>query len=452
MAGSDDDTAVRRRAVGEIMAQLSGAPARDGGPRRLTPAELARTAPVAVLAPGLAVVSGASHTRALLADPRMVVGSAEGALPAVRVSAVGEVDALYHAMFSLQDGPPHARLRQVVAPFFSRGAAAAMGAEIADAVEQTWSAAVAAGGLPGAAGGAPHAEPAPGCADFDLVAGFADPLPVRLSRGIMRLPASDETQLASWARLLRDHLSPQQTGAAAPDTERAVAAELVRLREYARGAIADADDGPLRAIAEASAAGQVDAGEALGLFALLLVNGLETLSQALVQAVRVIAPDRARLSAVRAGSEAAHDVFREVLRVSPPLRMLARRAGCPVEIGGHQLAPGGTAVVLLPAAVAQDAEGEAGGSTPTAAPGAAPASGRARQDGALAYGHGKHVCLGRHHADLAGAALLGLLAARYERVALLPGARPHQHAAVNGYAYFPVRPVPRAADTCERSA
>ncbi|SDO78189.1 cytochrome P450 [Actinacidiphila guanduensis] len=451
------DDAERRHAVGEIMARLRGDRAPVGGTFHRTPAELARIAPVVAVAPGLTVVTAAREARALLADPRLLVGSDEPAVPAVRVSPVGEIDALYHAMFSLQDGASHARLRQVVAPYFSLGAAQATEPAITALVERTWDEAVSAGsgsvsaagatesGSEGASGpvAAEH-EPAP--AGFDLVAAFADPLPIRLARTTMGLPVEDEPQLMSWARLLRDQLSPQQTGGVAPDVERAAVAGTARLRGYAERAIAEAADGPLHAIAAASRAGNIRPHEAVGLFVLLLVNGLETLSQALVQAVRVVAADPAWLAAVRARPATALDAFRAALRTEPPLRMLARRAGCPVTIGGSRLALGGTAVVLLAAAVAEDAERAPG---PPGAPGP-----RARQDGALAYGHGKHVCLGRHHADLVGAAVLRHLAARCARVDLLPGARPHRHVPVNGYAYLPVRPVPHAADpfTRERSA
>jgi cytochrome P450 len=387
--------------------------------------------PATATAPDLAVVAGARQARAVLADPRLVVGSADGALAELRVSALGEVDALYRSLFSLRDGAAHTRLRKVVAPCFTRHAARLMRPRIAALVDRLWTR---------AAGGASDRAGIP--AVFDLVADFADPLPVALAREVMELPAADEPRLLTWAGMLRDQLTPLPDTAPDPDTAHAVAGELVALRAYARQATDAAAGGPLHAVARAADADTIDADEAFGLFVLLLVSGLETLSQALVQAVRHVAADPDRLAEVRSDPARADHLFRLALFTAPSLRMLARRAACPVDVGGRRLPAGGTALVLLPAAVADDAQGRA------AERGGVTASGRAAHGprlAALAYGHGPHVCLGMHHADLVGAELLRLLAARYERVETLPGGRPHRQPPVNGFGYLPVRPVPRSA-------
>lgn len=383
--------------------------------RRL--AHLARACPVTSMSPDLVMVFASQPARQMLRDPRLVVGP-HPALPPLRTSRIDEVDALYRGMFSLRDGDAHTQLRQIVAPFFTRAAASGTRAEIADLVASSWP------------------DPAPD--GFDLVEDFTDRLPVWLNRRLMDLPAADEERLVRWARSLRDQLTPGtsstpagdrpgtaatgRSGRAEADTR--VLTDLAELREYTATALATATGGPLAALAAALRDGRIGPDTATATVALLLVNGLDTLSQALVHAVLLVATDPDRLAAVRDDPDSALAAFRTALRERPPLRMLARRATCPMEIDEYPVPAGATVVVQLPAALADD-----GGTS-------------AERTGALAYGHGEHICLGMHHADLVGTELIAMLARRYHRVEALPGAVAHPGPAVQGYRHLPVRAVP----------
>ncbi|BBA96106.1 putative cytochrome P450 [Actinacidiphila reveromycinica] len=385
-------------AVGEVLACLAG--------RRptLSPS-VARRWPALHAGTGLTVVARADAAREALGDPRLVVGDGDGRLPALRISPHDDLDAVFRAMPSLRDGSAHARLRRLVAPYFTRRRASAARAAIAEAVERTW--------------------PADAGEGFDFVSGYADRLPVRLALLVMGLPAGDADELERWARLLRDRIGP----GAGPSGEEAdaLAGELAALRRYVRGALAAADGGPLYAVGEAVRTGTADEAEGFALFVLLLTAGLETLSQALAQAAHRAAAEPELLARLREEPDRAHDAFRSTLRAASPLRMLARRAACPASVGGLALPAGQTVVLLLASALA----GEDAGPGPRTGP-----------EAALAYGHGPHICLGMHHADLAGAEFLRFLAGRPGRLALLPGAVPHRSPAVQGWSRLPVRELP----------
>ncbi|MFI0937497.1 cytochrome P450 [Streptomyces sp. NPDC021020] len=383
-------------AVGEVLACL------DGRRPALSPA-VAHRWPALHAGHGLTVVARADVAREALADPRLVVGDGDGRLPALRISPHDDLDAVFRSMPSLRDGSAHARLRRVVAPYFTRRSASAARAAIAETVERTW--------------------PADAGQGFDFVTGYADRLPVRLALLVMGLPGEDTERLEHWARMLRDRIRPGTPGG---DGD-ALPAELAELRRYARTALATADHGLLRAIAEAVRAGAADEAEGFALFVLLLTAGLETLSQALAQAAHRAALEPDWLAGLRREPDRAHDAFRSALRAASPLRMLARRAACPASAGGLALPAGQTVVVLLAAALL----GEPAGAGPRTGP-----------EAALAYGHGPHICLGMHHADIAGAEFLRFLAGRPGRLVVLPGAAPHWSPAVQGWSRLPVREVP----------
>lgn len=364
---------------------------------------LAARHPVIRLSDGLAVVASSAAAEAALSDPRFVVGSARG-LPPMPLTGFPELAALLDTTLPLLTEADHLRLRRVLGPHFARSSAEAMRSGIAAMIAARWPS-------PGATG------------QFDLVGDFTDPLPVMISRQLMGLPGSDDPRLLAWARMLRDQLGRFGQDNA---TLTAARAALNELRDYAVSALRAPQPGALESVAKGVRAGVIDSREALGLFVLLLLNGLETLSQALVHVVRIIGGSEQWLAKIRADSGCAHHAFRMTLLASPPLRMLARRARCPVSIAGSQLDPGAVVVIMLPAVTR--------------------AAAQVRPDGRalanLAYGFGPHICLGMHVADVAGAELSLFLARRYRRVDALAGAVPHPSPAINGYLRFPVCPLP----------
>lgn len=385
-----------------LVAYLSGrGPSSDTREGRAFLASLSEESPVIRVNDAFVASAGAQSSRDLLTDPALTVGS----VPTSMLSGLPEVARLFGGLLSMLDGAEHTRLRHVIAPFFSARSSGRLHDDIAALIAATWP--------------SPDRDGEP----FDLVTQFADVVPVAISARLLGLPDGDVDMLRQWAWLIRDHLGRFDQDAA---LRARVGRALADARDYAERAFASADTGVLHAIATARSGGDINADEAFGLFVLLLINGLETLTQALVRVVASVAVDTDAMAAVRAEPADAIRVFRRTLMARPPLRNLARRARCPASVGGRSVPAGAVAVVVLAAAVADAERGRAAERLP----------------GDLVYGHGPHVCLGMHLADLAGAELLRFLAGRYLRLDVAPGAVAHPSPAIDGYRRFPVVSVP----------
>lgn len=114
----------------------------------------------------------------ILRDP----GFGRPRVPRLPLGSVGVV----LRMFLLLDPPDHTRLRRAVARVFTPVAIRELRALIANAVED----------LLGAR------------RQLDVVADFAQPLPLRVIAELLAVPVCDRPQLAAWSRVLVDALDP----------------------------------------------------------------------------------------------------------------------------------------------------------------------------------------------------------------------------------------------------
>jgi len=237
-----------------------------------------------------------------------------------------------HRHQMMENEPPeHGRLRRLVAVAFSRGHVERLRPRVA---------ALANGLLDGVDPGS-----------FDLVADYAEPLPVAVIAELLGIPEVDRPLLRPWSQAIVAMYEPSPSEAA---TEQAIAASrdfatyvrgLVRERRAVPGAdlISDlvaAQDGPARLSEE----------EVMASTILLLNAGHEASVNAFGNgAVALLGqPGLAASLAARPGLVPA--AVEELLRFDAPLQLFERTATADVVIGDVTVRTGERAVALLGAA------------------------------------------------------------------------------------------------------
>jgi cytochrome P450 len=230
------------------------------------------------------------------------------------------------------DPPEHTRLRRAAAPAFEPAAMARV---------RAWMAPTAAAGVRDLC----HAL---GSGDeVDLVSGFARPLAVSVLGRFLGMGQAELPELADWGAAVAVNLDPF----ADPDTDGHAARQMQQMLErfadhlHARS-LRPADDA-LTVLARAHTAGALTPGDALSTAGLLVVGGLDPLTDLIGNAVA------AMLGTSAAGLESGgrlRTVVEEFLRFDAPIQFTARQATEAVELGGQRVSAGDNVVVLLGAA------------------------------------------------------------------------------------------------------
>lgn len=351
---------------------------------------------------GLWQVSERATIRAVLADPETF--RPDNALTAFTPLSPASLRVLARAGFALppvlanNGGPSHPALRRLTAQFFS-----------ASAVEHA---------LPGIRLLAESAASAVQRAlsvdeSADLVGLVTAELPCRVLLPLLGVDAdwSDAATLVRWSGAALELF----WGRPEAEQQRALAAEAAELYRWVLDRLAAAPvPGSLFA---AVTSYRSDAGVALSrrqaasLCYFLLVAGHQTTSQLLAIALRrtIAEPELwHRLGDDRAGPLLAQECVERVLRYEPPVTTWRRVLSRPAVVGGVGL-PAGSQLLLMLAPVAPE-------DSPVA--GACPIASVTQGDTAhLAFGYGRHFCLGAGLARAEAGVVLSTLARE------LPGLR-----------------------------
>ena len=158
----------------------------------------------------------------------------------------------------------------------------------------------------------------------------------------------------------------------------------------------------------------------------LFAGGQETTVRLLSFALRIIAERPDVAAALRADRERIPNFIEETLRYESPLRAQFRMARVPVTVGGVDIAPGET-VMLLPGAANRD---------PRTFP--EPATfdiNRTNAKNHIAFGHGIHHCAGAHLARAEGRVTVNRLFDRMSDISISEAA--HGPAGDRHYDYLP---------------
>ncbi|MBP7002524.1 cytochrome P450 [Amaricoccus sp.] len=340
---------------------------------------------------GFPCAAGYDAVNALLRDRRFGREPPEGMRPA-RPAHLARFYAIDDLSLLDREPPAHTRLRGLVLRAFTSRRIAALRPEIA---------ALADGLIDRLEG-----------PEVDLIAAFAERLPVVVIARLLGVPEAMADRLLGWSHAMVAMYQARRDRAV-EDAADAAAAEF---SAYLRGLVearrsAPGDDLIASLIAAEEDGERLSTDELIATCILLLNAGHEATVHAIgngVRAILALGLDPARLFADAAATEATAE---EILRFDPPLHMFTRIAREEAEAFGHRFAPGEVVGCLLAAANRDPARYPDPGRFE-------PARGGPAQ---LAFGAGIHFCVG---APLARLELAVALPALFRRLPGLALARP----------------------------
>ena len=293
------------------------------------------------------------------------------------------------------DPPDHARLRALVTRAFTSRAVAALEARI-----RTIAAALL------------DAIDDPGA--FDLMAAFAQPLPIVVIAGMLGVPAEDRDRFKLWSAQRARLLEPT-----ASFRERAVAQDAQQAFDaYFRALVAKRRRSPrddiLSALAHAEDGGErLSEREMLNLLRLLLIAGNETTTNLIGNGMLALLAHPDQLARLRRDPGLVPAAVDELLRFDSPVQTTFRRARADCAVNGSEVRARDNVVVLVGAAnrdpdVFEEPDRLDVGRAPCPH---------------LSLGRGIHHCLGAQLARLQARIAFETLLERFARIDLL-GARP----------------------------
>jgi cytochrome P450 len=291
------------------------------------------------------------------------------------------------------DPPAHARLRALVQKAFTASAAAALRGRVE----------ALAGEL---------IDGLRGRARFDLMAGFAQPLPVRVICDLLGLPGADYATTKAWSDLLVWVLEPSAPWAMKREADRACSEMLAYLRGQVAAARAAPRDDLLHQLIEAQEKhDRLSEDELLANLVLLFLAGHETTTNLIGNGLLALLRNPDQLARLRADPSLIETAVDELLRYDGPVTLLPRVAAQPIEIGTQTLQPGELMHLVMGAAHRDPAVfGDAGRLDVTRSP-----------NPHLAFGAGLHYCLGAPLARIEAAVALNALLRAFPSIAVAPG-------------------------------
>jgi unspecific monooxygenase len=296
-----------------------------------------------------------------------------------------------------REGPPHDRLRRLVAGAFNRGHTARLEPRVRALADRL----VAELGERVRADGA-----------ADLMDGVAAVLPVEVIADLLDVPEPERSALRGWSNTIVTMYEPDPGRVRRADAERAAAEFAEALRGLAAHRRTHPGDDLITDLLDAD----LDADELVGTAALLLMAGHEATVNVIGNGVLALLrhPEQWRRLVADPGLDAT--AVEELIRYDPPLQLFERTAVVDTVVAGHPV-PAGTKIAALLGAAARDP-----------AVFARPDDldvGR-RPNAHLGFGAGVHYCLGAPLARVEVAATLDALRRRLPdvRLAAEPPRRP----------------------------
>jgi cytochrome P450 len=304
--------------------------------------------------------------------------------------------------------PDHTRIRRLAAPAFTPRRMAGYSPLIDKAIHRLLDRAEVQG-------------------EFDLMTGFASPLPITVMTHLLGLPDEPEK-----FRRLGSMIAGALDGISSLSQARLLAAADAELRHtfdelLAHRAIEPGDDLVSALVAEQG--NKITAEELGPLVRLLLIAGFETTVNAIGNGMRWLLADSEQWELLVADPSRAPAVAEEVLRFDPPVQQTARVAHTDIEVGGVQLQKNQWVITLL-AAAGRDPE-------------VYPDPGRfdiTRESPVehLAFSGGIHYCLGSPLARMELAQAFQALAERFPDIRQAGPITMRRGATLRGPLHFPV--------------
>jgi cytochrome P450 len=245
----------------------------------------------------------------------------EDRVPAERFAAF---NALHRHQMMENEPPEHGRLRGAVARVFSRGQVERLRPLVQSVAEE----------LLDVAG--PR---------FDLIADYAEPLPVTVIAELLGVPVTDRHLLRPWSQAIVRMYEVSRTAA----VEDAAIAAATEFAAYLRRLVAAGPRGD-GLVAQLAAHGELSEDELVASCVLLLNAGHEASVNALGNGMVTLFAHPAELARLRAEPDLLDTAVEELLRFDAPLQLFERTAKQDTEVCGTPIPAGATVAALLGAA------------------------------------------------------------------------------------------------------
>lgn len=325
------------------------------------------------------LVTGYSLGRELLVNNQFLVDPV--ALPLGDAETIAEIDRIEKStpesagVLIMLHPPQHTKIRRAAARHFTVRAIAEQKEAIEEIVAGRLDAMEEAGG------------------PVDLVTSFALPVSSFSICSMLGVPHADRERFERPSAVLADpHLDAEQKRDA-----------LVAFYDYCRQVVTEKRASPRADIlSDLARQGELSEDEIVGLARQLFEAGHETTAAQLSLGVVTLLSDRARWDSLRADPEQVGNAVEELLRYLSILQMgtFSRTASEDVELGDVVIKRGERVVVSIPVA----------NRDPEKFPDPDRLDFARNAGGHLAFGHGRHMCIGQHLARLElEVALRGLL-------------------------------------------
>ena len=244
---------------------------------------------------------------------------------------------------------------------------------------------------------------------FDLIEGFAFPLPVTVIAEMLGVPPEDMDRFRGWSNdislTIEPALTDEQTGRVQKATE--------EIFEYFEGVMdqrrRDPKDDMITALMNAEEEGdRLTHEELLATLMLLLVAGNETTRNLIGNGTLALLRNQDQLQRLRDNPDMIDTAMNELLRYDSPVQLDGRIVREDVEIGGNLIRPGQGIICAIGAANRDPAAFD----NPNALD-----IGR-REKSHIAFGRGIHHCLGAPLAMLEGRIAFSALIDRFHSMSL----------------------------------
>lgn len=309
------------------------------------------------------------------------------------------------------DPPEHTRLRRLAAPAFTRRRLERYRRLVESTIDRLL-------------------REAPAHGVWDLVAGYASPLPIAVITAMLGIPAYDEPAFRRFGAAIADALDGVRSpvhAAQVVGASRTLDAIFARLFELRRREPAD---DVVSSLVQAHDGGGIAPEDMTSLCTLLLVAGFETTVNLISNAVLTLQAHPQQWERLVADPTLAAGAIEETLRYAPPVHLTGRYPHEEIDVAGTTLRPGDGVIVFLAAAGRDpDVFDDPGRYDIT----------RADAADHLAFSAGAHYCLGAPLARLEATLALEALATRMPGLRLAGGPTWRPGVTVRGPARLPVR-------------
>ena len=318
-------------------------------------------------------------------------------------------NALHRHQMMENEPPEHTRLRRLVAGAFGRGHVERLRPRIEALVEAMLD------GLDGT---------------VDVLAEYAEPLPVYVICELLGVPRADYGQLRAWSQAIV-HMYEHDVTQVTKDEAVAAAADF---SDYVRAVVAErrehpADDLISDLVAERDGLARLSDDELVASVVLLLNAGHEASVNVFGNGLHALLTHRDQLERITSGTVPVATALEELIRFDAPLQLFERTATADVEVAGVAVHEAQTVACLMGSAnrdesVFEDAASLDVGRDPNPHVG---------------FGMGLHFCLGAPLARLELEITFGRLLERFPRIELVAQAPRRPTWVLRGFERIEVR-------------